>query len=53
MNLKKAIADNLRPHIYNNMQSDIDSTVKGKDILPYVSIYRTTQLKDENDRIVY
>jgi hypothetical protein len=49
MNLKKAIADNSKPYMYNNMQSDIDSIVRGEDILLYVSIYKTTQLKDENE----
>jgi hypothetical protein len=49
VNLKEAIADNLRPHMYDNMQSNMDSTVGGEDILPYVSIYRITQLKDENE----
>jgi hypothetical protein len=48
MNLKEAMADNSGPHMYDNMQSDMDSTVGGEDILPYVSIYGTTQLKDEN-----
>jgi hypothetical protein len=43
------MSDNLGPHIYDDMQSDMDNIVGGEDILPYVSIYRTTQLKDENE----
>jgi hypothetical protein len=46
--LKEATADNSELYMYNDIQSDMDSTVGGEDVLPYVSIYGTTQLKDEN-----
>ncbi len=43
------MADNSEPHMYDDIQSDIDNTVGEEDVLPYVSIYGTIQLKDENE----